>query len=130
MTQPDDDRTFQQRTARWLRNTFGAESPALEIKERRDRFFEEAIELFQATEGSAAEAHILVDYVFNRPRGDARQEVGGVMITLAGLCSTLDLSMYVAGDAGLAEAVKKSDKIKAKFESKPKDSPLPGAGEE
>lgn len=63
----------------------------MHIEERILRFFEEATELAQACGLSSAKAKHIVDYVYSRPVGDVTQEVGGVGVTLLGLCASLDL---------------------------------------
>lgn len=39
---------------------------------------EEALELVQSNGCTASEAHQLVDYVFGRPIGDRKEEIGAV----------------------------------------------------
>ncbi len=56
------------------------------------RFFEEAVELYQAEGGLRVQAEALLDRVFGRPAGDPRQEVGGVSVTLLSYCSAAGLS--------------------------------------
>jgi len=118
--------TFQGRVQPWMMDCFGPTISA-DRQERNHRFIEEALELIQACGATASEAHQLVDYVFNRPLGEPRQEVGGVMVTLAALCLANGLDMHQAGDIELtrisAPAIR--DKIRAKQANKPKHSPLP-----
>ncbi|CAM2163286.1 hypothetical protein BC2230_120122 [Burkholderia cepacia] len=117
---------FQVRVQRWMLTCFGTEISA-DRDERNDRFFEEAGELAQALGMTREEAHALVDYTWSRPVGEACQEVGGVMVTLAALCSANDLDMQAAGEAELARINVPStiEKIRAKQAAKPKLSPLP-----
>lgn len=117
-------KSIQDRTLPWLLDCFGPEI-ANDKKERNHRFLEEAIELVQACDCTASEAHQLVDYVFNRPVGDKEQEVGGVMITLAALCLAQGIDMNLEGEIELDRIWKKIDKIRAKQLAKPKHSPLP-----
>ena len=77
---------FQASIKQWMVLCFGAVI-SKDTVERNHRFLEEALELVQAKGCTATEAHQLVDYVFNRPVGEPSQEVGGVMVTLAALCS-------------------------------------------
>jgi hypothetical protein len=105
---------------------FGAEIAA-DRKERNHRFFEEATELVQACEMTRSEAHQLVDYVYGRPVGDAPQEVGAVMVTLAALCLANDFDMHAAGEVELARIWTKIEQIRAKQAAKPRHSPLPAA---
>lgn len=118
--------SFQARVAPWMRACFGAQV-SRDRTERSHRFLEEALELVQAAGCTSNEAHQLVDYVFGRPVGDLRQEVGGVMVTLAALCLAQDVDMHAAGETELARVWTKIDIIRAKQAAKPKHSPLPGA---
>lgn len=45
--------------------------------ERNHRFLEEALELVQSLDCTKSEAHQLVDYVFDRAKGEPPQECGG-----------------------------------------------------
>lgn len=101
------------------------------MTERGDRLLEEVLELLQAHGYDKARVPTLVDYVFGRPVGEPAQEVGGVMVTLAGYCWVAGLDMHAAGDAELAR-INQPDvmaKIRAKQEAKNAlhfDTPLPG----
>lgn len=117
--------TFQARTYAWILACFGPEEAA-DTVERHHRFLEEALELVQATGCTEAEAQQLVAYVYGRPVGEAHQEVGGVMLTLAALCTSHGLEMQVEGETELARAWTKTEQIRAKQAAKPKHSPLPG----
>lgn len=116
--------TIQERTLPWLIACFGHEI-AGDKKERNHRFLEEALELVQACNCSASEAHQLVDYVFNRPVGDKGQEVGGVMITLAALCLANGIEMDTEAEIELKRIWEKKETIRLKQLNKPKHSPLP-----
>ena len=117
---------FQSRVQPWLMACFG-EMIAGDREERNHRFLEEALELVQACECSASEAHQLVDYVYGRPIGEPAQEVGGVMVTLAALCLANDLDMHDAAETELVRIWTKVEAIRAKQAAKPKHSPLPAA---
>jgi hypothetical protein len=95
------------------------------VSERSHRFLEEAIELAQASGCTKEDARLLVEYVFDRPKGTQEQEVGGVMVTLAALCSALKLKMDDAGDKELARNWERIEAIRRKQASKPAGSPLP-----
>lgn len=117
---------IQTRVHWWMLDCFG-EQIAADRSERNHRFLEEALELVQSGGCTASEAHQLVDYVFGRPVGEHRQEVGGVMVTLAALCNAFHVSM---SDCALDELARITTpemiaKIRAKQASKPKHSPLP-----
>jgi NTP pyrophosphatase (non-canonical NTP hydrolase) len=119
-----DLREFQRGVDGWMDACFGAEIKA-DVTERCDRFIEEALEFVQAAGLTADRAHALVDYVFGRPLGDINQEVGGVMVTLAAMCNTLDIGIGQAADAELARVWTKIDAIRAKQAAKPTGSALP-----
>lgn len=116
--------TFQQRVHLWMVECFGTKIAA-DRQERNHRFLEESLELVQSLGCTASEAHQLVDYVFGRPVGEASQETGGVMVTLAALGLANDLDMRACGEAELARVWTKVEQIRAKQAAKPKHSPLP-----
>jgi len=124
------ERSFQAGVAEWMGQCF---LPSLysNMTERGDRLLEEVLELLQAHGYDKARIPTLVDYVFGRPVGEPAQEVGGVMVTLAGYCWVAGLDMHAAGDAELAR-ISQADvmaKIRAKQEAKSAlhfDTPLPG----
>lgn len=125
--------SFQADVAEWMGQCF---LPSLysNMTERGDRLLEEVLELLQAHGYDKARVPTLVDYVFGRPDGDPAQEVGGVMVTLAGYCWVAGLNMHTAGDAELAR-INQPDvmaKIRAKQEAKNAlhfDTPLPGSAD-
>jgi hypothetical protein len=108
----------------WLDACFPA-SVRADRSERTHRFLEEALELAQANGCSRDDVIALVDYVFRRPAGQPDQEVGGVMVTLASLCSAVGISMDEAGNRELDRNWDRIDVIRAKQQSKPHGSPLP-----
>lgn len=116
--------TYQERVEQWLEACFPP-SVRSDRGERTHRFLEEALELAQANGCSRTDALALVDYVFGRPQGDPVQEVGGVMVTLASLCSATGLNMNESGDLELARNWDRIDEIRGKQQSKPHGSPLP-----
>lgn len=109
----------------WIVACFGEES-AYDIAQRRNRFLEEALELAQTTGVTAREAHALVDYVFERPAGSFVQEVGGTMVTLAGLCKSLDIDMLSSGVRELDRCWAQMETIRAKEAAREAGSALPG----
>ena len=118
-------RTYQERVHDWIIACFGEEIGRDKV-ERNHRFLEEALELVQALGCTADEAHQLVDYVFGRPVGEPGQEVGGVMNTLAALCTAAGLDLNAEAERELARVWTKVEAIRAKQAAKPKHSPLPG----
>lgn len=115
---------FQQRAAEWYRACF-AEADQISPVERTHRFLEEALELAQASNCSREEAIELVDYVFGRKPGDAKDEVGGVMVTLAILCEVLGWDMKKAGEVELGRNWRRIAAIREKRKSKPAGSARP-----
>lgn len=116
--------TYQKRVDKWMDACFNEEIKA-DITERSDRFIEEALEFVQAAGYTAARAHALVDYTFNRPQGEVNQEVGGVMVTLAAMCNALGVDIDNAAETELARVWIKIDTIRAKQARKPTGSALP-----
>jgi hypothetical protein len=121
---PMSIKSFQRRVEAWLVACF---PPAVRAdrQERTHRFLEEALELAQANGCTREDALALVDYVYARPLGQPEQEVGGVMVTLAGLCSAMRIDMRVEGDRELDRNWRRIDTIRRKQASKPQGSPLP-----
>ena len=72
------------------------------------------------------DAMMLVDYVYGRPVGVPAQEVGGVALTLASLCTALNLDQEQCGEMELERVWLKIDQIRAKEAKKKADSALPG----
>ena len=71
----------------WVKKCFGDE--AMTTTERANRFFEEAVELYQSCDMPKEDAIKLVDYVYGRKKGDPNQEIGGVGLTLLVLSEAL-----------------------------------------
>ena len=118
---------FQSEVGDWMLECFGPEIAADRL-ERGDRWTEEALELAQTIPGFTAErAHALVDYVFTRPAGERRQEVGGSMVTLAALCNSFGINIAEEAEQELARVWTKVDAIRAKQAAKPPGSALPVA---
>ena len=87
----------QQQVYDWAFRCFGM-AHATDPRQRGLRMLEEAIELYQATDGDQAKAHQLVDFIFTRPKGEIGQELGGLGVTL------LALAAAVGKDADAEEA--------------------------
>ncbi|CAB5514585.1 hypothetical protein ACOTHJ_12850 [Achromobacter xylosoxidans] len=119
---------FQAQVTAWLVHCFGPEV-LQDVQERSDRFLEEGIELYQALGGNRANAHELVDYVFGRPVGEPQLEVGGVALTLAGLCTAAGIQLSDAAQAELSRvsAPELVARVRAKRAARLRDSPLPGS---
>lgn len=120
---------FQQRVGAWMLACF-TPSITADKTERNHRFLEEALELVQAGGATKDEALQLVDYVYGRPVGELPQEVGGVAVTLAALCSAHGIDMQDCADTEVTRIWQMVDKIRAKQAAKPKFGPLPGPSPE
>ena len=122
-----DSAWFQNSVGQWLHCCFD-NTTATSKSERNHRFLEEALELVQSLGCTMSETTRLVEYVFGRPAGEPKQEVGGVLVTLAALCHANRIQMYAAGEAELLRIKQPEvmEKIRAKQAAKPKLSPLPG----
>lgn len=116
---------YQQRVDAWMQTCFGPEISG-DKQERNWRFGEEALELLQSLGCTKNDAVKLVDYVYDRPQGDINQEVGGVMVTLAALCTAAGFDMTAEGERELSRVWTKVEKIRAKHAAKILRQPLPG----
>jgi NTP pyrophosphatase (non-canonical NTP hydrolase) len=103
----------------WMKQCFGQEI-AEDHKTRSLALLEETLELCQATGITEAEIAKAVKYTYGRPVGEVPQEVGGVMISVAGLCSAHNISMEHAMQMGLAYCVHNTRKIRSKQKDKVK----------
>jgi hypothetical protein len=115
---------YQKRVDDWLQVCFG-EKISKDKVERNHRFLEEALELVQSLDCTKSEAHQLVDYVFDRAKGEPHQECGCVMVTLAALSSANALDMDECGEVELKRVWTKVEQIREKQNNKPKHSPEP-----
>lgn len=121
-------RRFQDDVRYWCLSIFGRQIADDKV-ERNHRFCEEALELVQALGMTREDAHDLVNYVYDRPAGEPRQEVGGVAVTFAALCAANGLDMQGCALREL-ERISQPDvmaKIRAKQAAKPKFGPRPEA---
>ena len=123
-TQLAEISSYQARVEQWLEACFPP-SVRADRGERTHRFLEESLELAQANGCTQEDAVALVSYVFGRPQGQPDQEVGGVLVTLAGLCSASGINMDDAGDRELNRNWDRIEAIRDKQRSKPHGSPLP-----
>lgn len=123
-----DQRCFQDDVADWMQICFGSEISADKL-ERNDRFCEESLELLQSLNMPKERILALIDYVYDRDAGETNQEIGGVMVTLAALCSANHLNMESAAQAELKRVNDPAivEKIRKKQAAKPTGSALPVA---
>jgi len=115
---------FQIEVSEWLLSCFG-KAIATDKVERNQRFIEEALELVQSCGGTREDCHMLVDYTFDRPVGEPKQEVGGVMVTLAALCFANNMKIHECSFTELSRIWDKQDEIRQKQFNKPRNSPYP-----
>lgn len=108
---------YQNEVKGWMIACFGEQITA-DKEERVWRFLEEALELAQAAGCTHEQAAKLLEYVYRRPVGETYQEVGGVMVTLAGLCTANSIEMESAGDHELSRCWVKSETIREKQKAK------------
>lgn len=108
---------FQNRTKEWLLACFGEEIASDPI-ERNHRFLEESLELVQACGCTKSEAAQLVEYVYSRKVGEKIQEVGGVILTLAALCSAQNIDMESCGEMELTRVWGNINKIRDKHRTR------------
>lgn len=105
---------FQQSVARWLHRCFDQVHGMLTYQERNSRFLEEALEVVQANGMTEEEARKILAYVYDRPSGSIRQEVGGAVITLAALCHARGISMEECATLELEDCWARIQEIRTK----------------
>lgn len=115
---------FQENVFTWIKSAFG-EKLAYDRRQRNHRFLEESLELVQSTGCAREDAHLLVDYVFDREVGEPAQEAGGVFLTLCGLCEANQIDLQSAAAAELDRAWAKIAIIRQKQADKPYGTPVP-----
>lgn len=96
---PRDQR--QKAVYAWVLSTFGRENAA--VVERVLRHFEEVVELAQAENLSDEELFAVIRHVYSKPKGDPKQEVGGIGTTLLAYCEARGIS---ADDEEATEATR------------------------
>jgi len=110
--------SIQNRVTKWAIEAFGLENVC--NRERRNQYLlEEAAELVQSSMMTREQAHKVIDYVYDRPTGEIKQEVGGVLVTLAVYCAANGIDM----DEALLDEIQRVelhiDKCKEKTALKP-----------
>lgn len=121
------NRKFQNHAGRWALYCFDR-NLVFNVAERNYRLLEEALEVVQSRALSRAEAHALVDFVFDKPAGDPKSEVGDLIISTAVVCHTAGYDMTEVAEDALARCWKNVDRIKAKQGTKLRFSPSCAAG--
>jgi hypothetical protein len=109
---------MQQRVVDVGAQAFGAES-MYEARERANRFAEEAAELLQAS-GMPLERLIeLATYVYGRPKGNLKQEFGGVGVTLYAFANAHWIDLDHVVETEITRVEQNIGKIRAKAAKKP-----------
>lgn len=93
MTSQEERDLRQHSILSWACEVFGT-ACATNPTERIQRFVEEALELAQSLDMPREAAHAMVDFVYDRAKGEVHQEVGGVSISLLALCEHIGLSAH------------------------------------
>lgn len=116
---------FQQGVLKWGWKCFGTDMS--DRKERRDRFLEEAFELYFAAGGNAADAIELLHYTSIKPANkDVSEEIGDVLVTASALASSESVPLALAAEIAVHRVNANVEKIREKHKAKPRNSPLPG----
>ena len=116
--------TFSVRAKQWLIACFGFDI-GLSKEERTLRFTEEALELGQAAGLTKERLLELVEYVYSRPVGELRQEVGGVATTLTAFCIAHELDLTTEAERELLRCWQNLKEIREKQKNKPIRANLP-----
>lgn len=118
---------FQQRVTNWLSYCFGY-AQSRSKQDRIHRFIEEALELAQAAGCPKADIEALLNHVYAKEPSNVANEVGDVMLTLAGVANAYSCDADACGERSLQKVWEKCEQIRAKQASKDPNSPLPGHG--
>lgn len=110
---PTTTRMKEKLSLAWAMACFGTDR-ARSRRERSMRVLEEAIELAQACGHKRADCARQVDETFAKPIGEVKQEVGGVMVTLASLCGLFGYDMDEIFTTEFARCIEKMPEIRAK----------------
>lgn len=119
--------SFQLRVYFWMMRVWSARFFAIanNKRERNFRFMEESLELVQSLGMTREDVNEIVEYVYNRDIGEPVQETGGVMVTLAALCTASEIDMFGAAETELARIYTPEiiEKIRRKHEFNPDGTP-------
>lgn len=107
----------QAKVNEWMLKCFDKEV-ARDKVERARRFLEEALELMQACDMPREDVLILLDYVYNRPKGEVAQETAGTLITLHALASCHLIDVDLAFENELKRCHRDMEKIQRKQATK------------
>lgn len=119
-----DTALMQSQIRLWVVTRLGEE--AMNPHERGRRGTEEHLELFQVVGGTREEAHRLVDHVFDKPVGDAEQELGGCALTLLACAEGLN---YHLGECAQNELMRIFSLPMEKFQKRQAQNVVDGIGD-
>lgn len=111
-------KSFQNRVRQWLLICFGIEI-ANDEQERNLRFIEESLELVQSLGMEKETILTVLDHVYDRPKGEYKQEIGGVMVTLAALCAAQGVDMNLCAEQEYDRIMIFQEDIRRKHFNKP-----------
>ncbi len=97
----------------WAIRCFGLDH-VRNIPLRSQRTLEECAELSQALGLSREDAHLTIDKVYDRPVGEAEQEIGGVLHTVAILCESMHVDAEELHEREVRRVLQKSPEHFAK----------------
>jgi hypothetical protein len=104
----NDRKSRQAEVGRRAKRYFGTEQ-ATSLPQRGLKLAEEAMEAAQACGTDREQLHRLIDYVYDRPVGELRQECGGVSVTLLALGEAGGIDIDTAERDELTRFMSKSD---------------------
>lgn len=110
---PEPGRMRERLSFAWAMSCFGVDR-ARSRKERSMRILEEAIELAQACGHTRGDCVRQVEETYAKPIGEIKQEVSGVLVTVAAFCGLMGLNMDELFTKEFCRCIEKSDEIKAK----------------
>ncbi len=110
-------RQFQLRALQWMSTCF-PDAKSKRVEQRALRFLEEAIELAQAVGVTAEQAALLTKQVYDKPVGEARFELGAVMVTLSGVACACTEDLASCAENELTWCIEHSADIQRKNRNK------------
>lgn len=119
---------FQKRAQAWFDACFVDKGATYGLDERAFRMLEEALEVFQACGLKQDDVTKLADYVFSRPVGELDDELGGLLVCISLLASAHNSTLGYLTTSALNRNWQNIAKIRGKYDVKPANTPLPGAG--
>lgn len=111
-------RGLQDRCAAWLEKVLPGQ--ITDAKLRAARFLEEAAEAAQAVGLEQEDAYRVIEQVYDRPRGEIAQELGGCLNTLCALASAVGIDLQIAAydEINRMETPEVIDKVRRRQDEK------------